>query len=243
MIDTIQFFNEGTVNVFTDASVQHHRDGITESVAGALVQYYDSNGQIKYDTRCTRLMPSTNNEGEIYAIYMGIQQCISHMNANPRTKFVYNIFSDSKISISGLREWYKGWIKNGRPKGILMNSLGDPIANQQIFLMCMNSIIISNIKIQFWHVRGHMRVNSEHDIRKFMEDFRRYNSTSERPTIELSQTMMHFNDIIDNLSRDMLTPYEGDEIKIKKEFLFSHDMELLANNQKRYTTLIRQPSL
>ena len=68
MIDKIVFFNENTVNVFTDASVKNHGQ-VTESIAGACI--VDEFGNYKFNR--VRLIPSTNNEGEIYAIYMGLQ--------------------------------------------------------------------------------------------------------------------------------------------------------------------------
>lgn len=257
MISKNIIFNCNTVNVFTDASVKKHNDGITESIAGSLLQYqfYDENHQIKSNEiiKCTRLIPSTNNEGEIYAILMGIQMCIEHKSKSKKD-YKYNLFSDSKISIFGLREWYKSWISNGIIHNDLINSSGEVIKNKQIFLRCFNSIITSKINIDLIHIRGHMN-NDPKKYKQFIDNFVSSNYFSEYPSDDLAMSLIYYNDIVDRTTRDMLLPnhqydiptislnnYNEDKwysnIVNKNCYLFEHTPNLLYKNKNEYEQMI-----
>ena len=94
---------KNALNIFTDASV------INRSIS--LPAYIMMNG--KDNKEITRygmaLENSTNNEGEAYAIKMAIQYCVSpfmlnFMDCTYGERYI-NIFSDSKITIFGLRDW------------------------------------------------------------------------------------------------------------------------------------------
>lgn len=255
MIDKIVFFNEDNVNIFTDASVKNHGQ-VTESVAGACI--IDSRGN--YTLRHTRLLPSTNNEGEIYAIYMGLQLIYEYMMTYPDRKYTFNLFSDSKISIYGLREWYSSWIKNSEDKDVFTSSSGEPVKNQEIFIRCMDMIINLNIKVNFYHVRGHMKDSRSYN--KFAEDFKTSNRLSSLPTRELVKELSYWNDIVDETSRLSLLPsaygksiptimgsHKKDSLSefmgvgIRKEYLFTHNKNLLSKEKKRYTSLIKLPNI
>lgn len=248
MISYESFFNEHTVNVFTDASVKNHGK-VTESVAGIATVLGES-GFI--DEKYVRLIPSTNNEGEIYAIYMAILQCINVKN----TFDTFNIFSDSLISVKGLREWYDGWFKNSVHTNRLINSSGEEVKNQEIFMNCFNAILGSDIHINLYHIRGHIDLRKESDYNKFVKDFMESNNIEDCPSKELITSIVHFNDWVDVGSRELLLPHGRKiptitavqkDIKldslfgvpiIKPEFLFTPDKFKITTEKKRYASLI-----
>lgn len=258
MMDKIIFFNDDTINVFTDASVKNHGQ-VTESIAGALLVDNKSNHILKR----VRLIPSTNNEGEIYAIFMGLSLISKHMALNKDKKYTYNLFSDSKISVYGLREWYSSWIKYSVGSDHFVSSSGDPVKNQEIFVRCMDMIIANNMNVNIYHVRGHMKANNHIQYQKFIKDFKESNYLSSIPTNELVRELIRLNDIVDNATRSALLP-EGaiiDDIptimgthkkdsmnefmgvRIKKEFLFTHNMKNIVKEKKKYASLIRLPKI
>lgn len=259
MIEKEAFFGDPyTVNVYTDASVKNHGQ-VTESIAGIIVspnnEIYIKIPNMEYSF--TRLIPSTNNEGEIYAIYMGIIKCIEIRNAFPNINITFNLFSDSRISILGLREWYFGWIKNTTEmqSSFLINSSGEEVKNQQIFLRCFNAIISAHIHINFYHVRGHMKIDRK-SYKIFAKDFKSSNHLNDFPSEELMKQLIYMNNEIDNTSRSLLLPEGKDKniptimgthkkssmkdfegVPIRSEYLFIHDMRNIINNKKRYAAL------
>lgn len=255
MIGCEAFFNNHTANVFTDASVKNHGK-ITEVISGMV----SITGHINDPTiieNYIRLLPSTNNEGEIYAIYMAILHCIELRNSSNGKYDTFNIFSDSKISVFGLREWYDGWLKNSREIGSnrLISSSGKEVANQEIFLKCFNAIINNDIHINVYHIRGHIDLTHNNQYEQFVEDFMVSNGIHNTPLKELIQVLVHFNDLVDVGTRERLIPharnlrtitatekdidfssYKG--ISIKSEYLFTHDMAKVSKEKNRYASLI-----
>lgn len=256
MINVDAFFNDSTVNVFTDASIKNHGQ-ITESIAGAIIV----RGTEDFKEQCyTRLLPSTNNEGEIYAIYMGILKCVEIKNICNGKYTTFNIFSDSRISVYGLREWYLAWIKNSREafSDKLINSSGEEVKNQQLFIQCFNTILNNGIHINLYHIRGHINIKSKKDRKKFIKDFMESNNITDIPSDNLIDALIHYNDIVDTTSRALLLPRgksakiqtitainknipcnEFQGLKIKSEYLFTHEMCKITKEKRKYQQLIR----
>lgn len=259
MIGKEAFFSDAsTINVFTDASVKNHGQ-VTESIAGAVIQLNNGANINVPLLRYTRLIPSTNNEGEIYAIYMGILACTEIKNLYPDKEFTFNIFSDSRICIFGLREWYRGWINNtiDMRADALISSSGEEVKNQQLFLRCFDAILSGNIHINLYHVRGHIDIRKSAQAKEFAKDFKEANHLNDYPSFELIKELVRINDIVDKSSRDLLLPagigisiptimgahkksnmdsFYG--IKINSEYLFEHDITKIVNEKKRYTQLV-----
>lgn len=255
MIQAEQIFNDNTVNIFTDASVKNHGQ-TTETIAGMELYNRDLNVE---RSRYTRLIPSTVNEGEIYAIYMAIMTCVEIKEKYPDENYTFNIFSDSRISVLGLREWYSNWVdmtlKNDTEK--LINSSKEFVMNQQLFINCFDYIIKSGIHINFYHIRGHMCTLNPRDIDKFTTSFKEINKLNDYPSRELVSRLILMNDLVDRKSRSYLLPsaqnkeniptitgthrpdissYEN--ISIKSEYLFNVDKLIITENKKRYAELV-----
>ena len=99
---------------------------------------------------------ATNNSAEILAIWAGVTEAIKLRQSKPNATF--RLFSDSKISLYGLRDWIKNWIKNSENANtnVLISSVGQPVANQQCFIDIFNLIVESGLKIELYHQRGHV---------------------------------------------------------------------------------------
>lgn len=255
MIEAEQIFNDHTVNIFTDASVKNHGK-VTEVIAG--MELHNKDLDVKR-SRYVRLLPSTVNEGEIYAIYMGIMACVEIRDKYPDRDYTFNIFSDSRISILGLREWYSNWvdmtIENDTDK--LINSAKEFVMNQQLFINCFDYIIKSGIHINFYHIRGHMCTLKLSDIDKFTRSFKDINYLNDYPSRELVSRLILMNDFVDRTSRSYILPLGKDKdtiptitgthrpdissyenIQIKSEYLFNVDKLVITENKKRYAELI-----
>lgn len=213
-------FNNTTINLFTDASVRRVGDSF-ESAAGLMI-WSDTKELIPVPPiSFRRLFPSTNNEGEVYAIYMAVKSAIE-INQFVSTQLTFNLFSDSLISVMGLTKWYKGWVENAVSMSStkLLNSSGEEVKNQQIFIRIMNLLALSKLHINMYHIRGHIDATKETSLKKFMMDFARNNHVT--ITAELARSLIYFNDKIDNYSRQIL---DSKEIPASKgQFLFSHNI-------------------
>lgn len=193
------FVNENTVNIFTDAS-------ITKISIGGEDTYIGSPGADAYymgERICSlrNIIPlCTNNESEIVAIRMGLDIAAK---MNPNLKI--NLFSDSKLSVYGVREWIYNWIRN-ESDGIIYGT-GGPVKNQQHFLLAVYSILQMNKPINLYHIRGHRNPAKYRDRKVFVESFRRENKISNILDEQLVDFFLSANAYVDKTTRDLLKQY------------------------------------
>lgn len=188
----IAFFN--AINTYTDASLYKDEKGITSTCTGYVTVYHgkiiDEGVRILYNT--------TNNYGEVYAIYMGIQSLLrfAHMDT------FLNLFSDSKISVDGLTSWISGWVKNQDRNGVMYSSSGTKVANQEIFSAIINMVAFHGVHLQLHHILGHINPNNAQMLEKARITFKRENGVllSE----EIIREICSYNNYVDNRTRDML---------------------------------------
>ena len=191
MIRYNQIFNEKTLNIFTDASVYNYK-GETMGAPG----YVAVIGDTFYTERSTILRESTNNESELYAIYMAIQLALQLRNQVE----VINIFSDSQFAVFGLREWIFNWmnhIKNDR----LFNSSDKEVANQKLFMNIIYTILLYDLRISIYHNRGHFKKNQ---VKEFIKLFTKHNFLNDYIDYEAAYKIMYYNDKVDNNTRNLL---------------------------------------
>lgn len=96
------------------------------------------------------------------------------------------------------------WINNSINYS-LKNSSGDTVKNQQIFLSIIKTIIDNNIKINFYHIKGHVNTNDIKSINHAVSVFNKANNASiSRDRIYKAAIM---NNMIDNNTRNLLSQY------------------------------------
>lgn len=191
MINYKTIFNNKTLNIFTDASVLNKRD---ETIGAP--GYVAVIGEEIVDKNAIILRDSTNNESEIYAIYMAIQYALYNRNKVE----IINIFSDSQFAIFGLREWIFSWlnnIKNDR----LYNSTGKEVANQKIFMNIIYTILYYNLSISFYHNRGHFK---NEQVKEFIKLFTKHNFLNDYIDYQTAYKIIYFNNEVDNNTRSLL---------------------------------------
>lgn len=186
-------------DIFCDASVTNTLRG---ACAGALVaERFSQNSQMS-----AVIQPfGTNNSGEIAAILQGVMAAINVKNFLHGEECRFNIFSDSVISIKGVREWIFQWIYNANKanSNMLTTSSGDPVANQIYFKVIFNLIILNNISLYFYHQKGHV----DNKFHLVSSQFQQTNGIS---LIRLGLTPEYismFNNYVDNRTRDIIRQY------------------------------------
>ena len=224
MIKCNDIFNDKTLNIFTDASV-YKCNNETLGAPG----YVAVIGENIVDQRAIILRESTNNESEIYAIYMAIQFALLNRD---KVK-VINIFSDSQFSVFGLREWIFGWvnhIKNDR----LYNSSDKTVANQHIFMNIIYTILYYDLKVSIYHNRGHFTSNQ---IKEFIRLFKKHNFLNDEIDYQAAYKIMYYNDIVDKNTRSLLHTTKPFPPKLEiPDYLARNDLDL--NHYKELLNII-----
>lgn len=230
-----QFLNNPTIlNIFTDASL-YKGSNTTIACAGAIAvtAYNDI-----VDSSYLLLGDSTNNQGEISAIKLGVGLAARV----PRDQYQnINIISDSIISVRGLAEWLIVWYKN-RKDNTLMSSSGRPVANQEVFIEIVNEIISLGINhLSIYHTLGHMRYTHQGDLQQVIRNFNVVNNHD--ISMEDARYLAYFNDVIDIETGERLETARNNA----KQILFRTHKGLIPefpteNDISRYFSIIGRNS-
>lgn len=161
---------------------------------------------------------STNNRGELLAVYLGIKLAEATVLANPGVYSGINLYSDSQLAIYGLREWMPTWVKNMDRRGILHGSDKKPVKNQELFLMIVTYCVTHNLVVHFYLQKGHMNMNSQADLADANLRFKNANGFFLRPEDIFKITF--YNDLVDKNSRRILDTINPDEYEHR---FYSHN--------------------
>lgn len=193
MIKLDKLFNNYTLNIFTDASVKNlGKEYITCSGSACVI----GENIINTNTRITR--HSTSNLGEALGVLLGIEDALKYKN----NVNVINLFSDSKITIFAIREWIFSWMKRSS-NNILYTSKGKEVANQEVILTIINTILANNLIINFYHQNGHIDINNMDQLNEARNTFINFNEITHILDMNIIKTISYYNNYIDNYTRDM----------------------------------------
>lgn len=188
--------NFNIYDIYTDASIDLQKK---VGCAGALVVNRRTN-EIKNEIFALRYN-ATNNLCEIIAIWLGIYQAIGLLNTELEP-FHVNLFSDSQISLFGMREWIPGWIRNR--KGEAMISSSGVVANQEWFRDAYHAILGSGLKIKLFHQKGHVLTDNPKHLYIAEKTFRTSNVNSLHMIGMTAQTISNYNNMVDNDTRNIV---------------------------------------
>ena len=198
MIYKSAFCNEHTINIFSDASILQKKNGSTiEYYIGCPgVSIWHMDRKIgEYSEVYTKV---TNNFSEIRAIFLAVWYARQYRDSAPYITNI-NIFSDSKISVFGLRDWMFSWIDKSN-NGILMSTSG-VVKNQEHFIRIIKFICDNNLSVRFYHVRGHHDHNTMKELINFRNSFKRENHIYDMIDDNLVKYLIRGNSDVDHLTR------------------------------------------
>lgn len=196
-------FNRNSINIFTDASLKNH-NGVVSVCPGYCVYY----GDILVEQDFYIMHNATINQGELYAIMMGVMAAVKFRNLENIRNI--RLFSDSQTSIFAIRDRIFNWINhcNG---GVLYGTDRTPIANQDYIMNIIYYILQCNLSIQFYHVKGHMKMHDYYDIQHAKSVFCKSNNINDRIDDELIRQICIGNDQVDRYTGAMLDLYLYDQ--------------------------------
>lgn len=188
-----------TLSVFCDASID-----IKNKIAcgGAVSSYpvFGANGSnvLVDNSRMTIQRCATNNSGEILAILEGINLASIMMQYIKFNRI--NIYSDSKISLYGLREWCFRWAPTQDENGFIYGSNGK-VSNQQKFIEIIDTIINLKLPVRFYHQKGHVKKTQYAMANRFFYDANKEFAQVVNPLYDI-ETISAYNNWIDKATRE-----------------------------------------
>lgn len=182
-----------TVEIFCDASIKHYNNNRTFGCAGALSPILKLE---KYE-----IVPdTTNNKSEITALYLAVQMAKEIRDHHKEYDDIV-IYSDSKLAVFGLKHWMDMWLQT-RVDGVMYNTSGKPVANQDLYLRIIRFLVENNLKIKLRHQKGHVKVLKEHSMNVARQVFYESNDIN-IGNYDLSR-ICFYNNKIDELTRNKL---------------------------------------
>lgn len=219
-------FNDNTLNIFSDASIKVISDDLSVGCSGA-ISYI---GDYVIDEKIMLIKDTTNMNAEVKAIELGIDQAILYKD---KVKNI-NLFSDSKVSIYGLREWVFNWVKCSTDQ--LCKPTGEPVANQSIYLSIIYKILENNLRINFYHQNGHINLKNQKSINQAKNTFINTNYIDSDIEDDLIKEISLANFIID---RDTRYAVKNSNFKSMKEI--NNNIAYHPFNVEKYAELINAP--
>lgn len=191
-----QFYNKNTLNIFSDASIMG-KTGNQTGCYGVIAVVEDN----IIDSTYRLVSNTTNNNSEVKGLRAALDLAIKYKD---KYKDI-NIFSDSLISINGLREYIFNWRYN-QNDGLLYSSMNKPVVNQEIFIEARDMLDIlekSKCIIRLYHQSGHVS-NNYNDIVKAGDCFIKYNNINAKVDLNLIRYISIWNNYVDTTSRSLL---------------------------------------
>lgn len=230
-IKSTDIFTHDALNIFTDASMRKikKQNGEVEQIgcAGAILVF---GAEEESESHYQIIRNTTNNNSEIKAIRLGVQNALKY-----KDQFKYiRLFSDSQISIFGIRERiFKWYIKHGQFCGYD----GTPIKNQDIMLEIVNTLILNNMRIELYHQAGHVETNQK-SLLEAIHVFAASNNIRDTISYEFMKKISGYNNAVDSNSRLRL---DDAEQKIKQNnSAFSDPLKFRYTDfdKARYSNLV-----
>lgn len=203
-------------DVFVDASVESNLRG---ACAGAVLVDRSTNEILNIEFA---YQPNgTNNSGEACAILIGVNLLskLRDFLGNDKGEYRLNLFSDSMISLFGVRQWIFKWLPCDASM-VLHKNDGEEVKNQNYFKLIYNKIMLSNLPVNLYHQRGHC----VHDPEKIKDDFHKMNRCNCFDINVTPEYLGHWNDYIDRATRDIL--YNGGKTRDGVPVMEDHLYEL-----------------
>ena len=190
------------LEICTDASLKTYTNGRVFTCSGAVcINTTEETYTVSKD--------STNNRGELLAVYLGIKLAEKTIYQFPNKFAAIYLYSDSQFAIYGLRDWMVNWIKTEDEDGVLYGSSNLPVKNQELFKMIITYCVTHKLVVNFFNQKGHVNLNKQKDLALANRQFKTANGFWLKP--EDIYKISFYNDIVDKNTRRILDNVNPDD--------------------------------
>lgn len=220
-------FRSDVLNIFCDASTRKHGKNTDICYGAIAICKYDVLDEIyRINSNCT------NNNAEIKAIRAGVLLGIRYKNQFSEI----NLFSDSQISLFGIRDRIFTWTYNHNDG--LIYGYEDSIKSQDVFIDILNIIVSHNIKINFYHQKGHVKIDKFKSVLEAGHVFTASNNIRSKLDLNLIRYISNFNNMVDTKSRSVLMSHDITKLNIVEPIKF-YPLNFY-NQVNQYNNIIRR---
>lgn len=207
-------FNDQSISIFTDASFKAFGkyNGLGTVCSGACVY----NNDILIDQQYFIDTNKTVQQGELYAILMGISMMYKYRNFKN-----IRLFSDSQTSIFAIRDRIFKWLNLQKKYGGVLDEGGE-IKNVNYIMNIVHTLLANNIPIELYHVKGHVNVNSNDSVINAINVFRSSNNINLNIDYDLIKQLAICNDQVDRFTKFMLN-YNTDYASYRNAINFDYN--------------------
>ena len=225
-------FNENSICIFTDSSFKNMSNdkNVAIGVTAPTICIYKKFELIEQDFKI--LYNSTTQQGELYAILLGVMKSNLYRNYKH-----IRLFSDSQVSIFGIRDRIFKWVRATKEGKQFLGENGY-IKNQDYIMNIIDYILSNNIPIEFYHVKGHVKKSYESLI-----NAKRVFQTSNNINGYIDDALIYMisdaNDIVDNYSTEILNKNIHNPEYDTSNFIIGGKMGYYDFDVKKYYNLIK----
>lgn len=159
--------------IFTDGGAFKKEDGKTYTgVSSYCVYKNDDEKPIIENTVIHE--NGTNNFSEIYAIAKALKEIFEYIKEAKMDEYNIEIYSDSLLCIKSLTVWIWNWLKNSKPGGILLNSVKEKVANQELIKEAFYYLQQFKNKCKIYFINSHQ---PEYKVQEQYKKFKKDNKT------------------------------------------------------------------
>lgn len=184
------------LNIFTDASIKNRPNRKYSGCYGAAAVVYNE----VIDEFCRIISDTTNNNAEIKGIRAGVYLALKYKGIFK----TINIFSDSQISVFGLRDRIINWKLYD---DVLVTKSGTEVKSQEIYFQIIHIILSNELSVNLYHQKGHVS-NNYNDLVEAEHVFRSGNSVRGKIDLNFIRYISKWNNYIDVTTRNTLFNYD-----------------------------------
>lgn len=213
--------NPYTLNIFTDASM-HSGNGAGEGCYGALARCMSN----EIDSICRIQTYVTTPECELKGIRAGVELAIKYKDQYSKI----NIFSDSQLSVFGLRDRiYKWRINNNK----IIKKDKKQISYQDIYTEIIYMIADNDVSLNIYHTNSHIDIHNKNSIKGSINNFIKSNYLSYDDKVEFKfmKYISLGNNEIDRRTRSLLKSRMDDTL-ISEPIYYIPDYRLIEKMKK-----------
>ena len=215
-----QFYNDDTLNIFSDASfIPGYYNDKDRTIGKGCYSCIATCKDKIIDQRTVISSFTTVPESEL----KGIRNSLSFANIYRRQYKYINIFSDSLYSINAIKNYAKNCYK-----------YSSETANINLIMEIHELYTIleddPNCMITLYHQSGHISTNNFNMMREAAAKFMRFNNLRGHNDVNFIRYISNYNNTVDNDSRLYLHSHKNEEIE--EPILFN--LDLLEKDKEKY---------